>query len=96
MSEHVRWRIKIKGWGWGRMVEHEIERQVMKIRLDITDDNSKVDLRPTSLTDLSHTYNDDDVTHVLFPLLHFQCPSLSSWKKGEINVIFHLQMIRRH
>lgn len=55
------------------------ETQVMKTHLDTTDDNSKEDWG-----DLSHTHNDDATR----PLLHFQCLFHSTWKQGELNVIF--------
>lgn len=54
-----------RGWGEGREVEcrHEIERLGMKTPPEMTDDNSKAHSRPAFRTDLSHTYNDDDVSH---------------------------------
>lgn len=41
----------------------EIQRMGMKTPPEMTDDNSKAHSRPAFCTDLSHTHNDDDVSH---------------------------------
>lgn len=56
-------RMRIKGRGWRGGVQ-ALDRDTvgMKTPPEMIDDNSTAHSRPAFHTDLSHTYNDDDVS----------------------------------